>query len=563
MALKQVYDPVTKSYKYVDERQLYDLSGGNMTQSVGPGFGPTSPGYAEMGVAAQNLGQTLSSVPGITTGIAGALATAVGNSMMNSEVSPVANPTAPTETAIGPNSMTSSEEDAAAAAAATAAADAAAAADDSDADAGGSSADATDAGTADASDAGDSDGDAYKYGGQIMYYKDGGLAGLAQRVQSKGRYGDTILAHINPQEARMLQQMGGAGTINPHTGLPEFFNPLKIVRNIAKPVLKVAPYVLPFIPGFNTLAPLTQALISGGIGSLQDGKFNFKRGLMSGLTTYGLASLGQGLQNAGTGGASTTPPLGGETMSLDQLAEADAARSAMGSSDLATANAARAFPNTPASPTPSGSWWDQGVQKLKDQGAGIEQLFTNPEAASSAIGQQFGTGKAATTMLGVSGISAVDEAAKLKAEQDAIERSNEERRQRARDIALSTMKANPWNWKEGGAVNMRSGSFVVPADVVSHLGNGSTDAGLMALAKKYGAQPVKGRGDGLSDSIPAKIDGAQQARLTDGEAVVPPHAVAKAGGPKKFYGMLDNIRKARTGTTKQGRQINPNKFMPA
>jgi hypothetical protein len=42
-------------------------------------------------------------------------------------------------------------------------------------------------------------------------------------LASKGRYGDTMLAHINPQEAGLLKSMGGAGTINPQTGLREFY----------------------------------------------------------------------------------------------------------------------------------------------------------------------------------------------------------------------------------------------------------------------------------------------------------------------------------------------------
>jgi len=45
-----------------------------------------------------------------------------------------------------------------------------------------------------------------------------------RNLASLGRYGDTMLAHINPQEAAMLKSMGGAGTINPQTGLPEFFD---------------------------------------------------------------------------------------------------------------------------------------------------------------------------------------------------------------------------------------------------------------------------------------------------------------------------------------------------
>ena len=63
-------------------------------------------------------------------------------------------------------------------------------------------------------------------GQPIQAFAEGGLASLrpiAKELQSFGRNGDTILAHINPAEARMLQRMGGSGTINPVTGLREYF----------------------------------------------------------------------------------------------------------------------------------------------------------------------------------------------------------------------------------------------------------------------------------------------------------------------------------------------------
>ena len=50
------------------------------------------------------------------------------------------------------------------------------------------------------------------------------MAGLAQLLQSKGRGNDTMLAHITPKEAALLKARGGSGTINPDTGLPEFFD---------------------------------------------------------------------------------------------------------------------------------------------------------------------------------------------------------------------------------------------------------------------------------------------------------------------------------------------------
>jgi hypothetical protein len=49
------------------------------------------------------------------------------------------------------------------------------------------------------------------------------LTGQYKNLASKGRYGDTMLAHINPEEAALLKARGGAGTINPQTGLPEFY----------------------------------------------------------------------------------------------------------------------------------------------------------------------------------------------------------------------------------------------------------------------------------------------------------------------------------------------------
>ena len=60
----------------------------------------------------------------------------------------------------------------------------------------------------------------------VQAFAQGGIAELkpiAKAIASYGRNGDTMLAHITPAEARMLRRRGGSGTINPATGLPEFF----------------------------------------------------------------------------------------------------------------------------------------------------------------------------------------------------------------------------------------------------------------------------------------------------------------------------------------------------
>lgn len=76
-------------------------------------------------------------------------------------------------------------------------------------------------------------------------------------------------------------------------------------------------------------------------------------------------------------------------------------------------------------------------------------------------------------------------------------------------------------------------------------------------------------GDGMSDEIEATIEGEQEARLSDGEFVIPADVVSHLGngssdaGAKRLYEMMDKIRMARTGTKKQGKEINPERFMPA
>ena len=80
---------------------------------------------------------------------------------------------------------------------------------------------------------------------------------------------------------------------------------------------------------------------------------------------------------------------------------------------------------------------------------------------------------------------------------------------------------------------------------------------------------LSGGGDGMSDDIPATINGNQPARLADGEFVIPADVVSHIGngsskaGAKQLYSMMNKVRKARTGNPKQGKQINPSKYLPA
>jgi hypothetical protein len=133
---------------------------------------------------------------------------------------------------------------------------------------------------------------------------------------------------------------------------------------------------------------------------------------------------------------------------------------------------------------------------------------------------------------------------------------------------------------EGGAPSYKKGglkkdSFIVPADVLAALGNGSNDAGLMALNKmlaKVGApraEKIDGPGDGMSDSIPTSIEGKQPARVAKDEAYVPTEAVRRLGGgdvkkgAKKLYNLMARVRKAAHGDDKQQRRVNPDRLARA
>jgi hypothetical protein len=84
-----------------------------------------------------------------------------------------------------------------------------------------------------------------------------------------------------------------------------------------------------------------------------------------------------------------------------------------------------------------------------------------------------------------------------------------------------------------------------------------------------GGRMLKGPGDGMSDNIPATIAGKQPARLANEEFVVPADVVSHLGngssdaGAKQLYSMMHRVRKARTGNPKQGREINAGKYLPA
>ena len=132
-------------------------------------------------------------------------------------------------------------------------------------------------------------------------------------------------------------------------------------------------------------------------------------------------------------------------------------------------------------------------------------------------------------------------------------------------------------YDQGGEVQsdetLQENAFVIPADVVGHIGDGSSDAGAQRLQSYLGMNPqqyqaggimageLHGPGGGMDDLIQTSIEGKRAAAVSPQEFVVPRDIVAELGqgsydkGSNKLYALMRNVRKAKTGTTKQPAEL--------
>jgi hypothetical protein len=128
-----------------------------------------------------------------------------------------------------------------------------------------------------------------------------------------------------------------------------------------------------------------------------------------------------------------------------------------------------------------------------------------------------------------------------------------------------TMEYTPADRARDEAMRSRSPTYDASEAERMQQITGAAQGGLMGLAK---GRYLQGNTDGMADKLRTFIDGKQPAALSHGEFVIPADVVSHLGngnsdaGAKKLYSMMDKIREARTGTKKQGKQINPDKFMP-
>ena len=141
-------------------------------------------------------------------------------------------------------------------------------------------------------------------------------------------------------------------------------------------------------------------------------------------------------------------------------------------------------------------------------------------------------------------------------------------------VAIKTAKGGVIDKNE----ELKSGSFVLPADVVSDVGDGSSSSGHRRLAQVFGVDsyarggisgPVKGPGGGLDDLIQTSIDGVRAASLSNDEFVVPSRRVQDVGlkagaktrgeaqkkGSEQLYAFMKDVRLNKHNTPSQPKAL--------
>lgn len=479
------------------------------------------------------------------------------------------------------------------------------------------------------------------YTGNLPRFKEGGDVGIksiAKDLAQYGRYNDDMVAHISSDEARMLKAMGGAGTINPTTGLPEYglgkLNPVKAISKVGdalgisqaatkvfQPIEKavvqpVSQGLASFdkaigetIPGgWGTLGmaaasfvPGMTPMMMGGLGALTGsgvlrpgGKFNLQGALMGGAVAYGMSSLAQGLEAAGGAPSPTAPtvPVPDASSIASSIPSATTSFGDFaGSLSDPTAGMASAYVPSPAyvPPPPPGITSNLMSGNFNQAASQIGDKFTSAGQSMANFADKATTGSTyadlakgygenvANAGRGIANLTGMGDTTSAAA-QKAFEASGAKLTNTVLPIAIGTMGLSDLeaqrNYEQdaqaqNNAANAEWNAIMAGVEANRRRGEEAVRANPYQYAEG-GSIPrfLSGGGDGLSDDIPATIEGKQPARLADGEFVVSADVVSGLGGgsskagARKLYDMMDRVRKQAHGTTRQVRKVS-NKALPA
>jgi hypothetical protein len=404
------------------------------------------------------------------------------------------------------------------------------------------------------------------------------LQHAAKHLEKHGRNGDTVLVHMSKGEVKSLNDLamanGGYLTTNPHTGLPEagFLQrmlPMVIGAGLAATGVGAPVAALMVGGGYAAATGDIKKGLMAGLGAYGGA------GIGSALATSGQAAAAAAPSNVPL--AATPPaPLTPQTPLTNSITPTipDAAQSVVVKPNLANnyGYAPQPGPNimTGNMPIPAnsaasnfrntGSQMFEGAKSLGSE-PGRAAFMKNLEAVPGTFGAKTTLGAAALPLL----MGDDKKQEEVKTDSDPGQQYTYQA-----NATTPTPTPDPFG-REQKYYNQR----YVPraADGGMMASGGISDAGYNLGGYSDGGRLLRGPGDGVSDSIPAVIGKKQPARLADGEFVIPARIVSELGngsteaGARKLYAMMDRIQKARgkktVGKGKVAKNSRSEKYLPA
>ena len=373
----------------------------------------------------------------------------------------------------------------------------------------------------------------------------------AQGLASLGRGPDTELVHMTKGEVHGLQKLalahGGSLTINPHTGLAE----AGFLKSILPMVLGAG---LAMIPG---VGPLMAAGIVGGGTALTTGSLS--KGLMAGLGAYGGAGIGAGLAGAGEAAIGSGMASTAEQTAMNSALGAPAAAPSFASN---VSNMGQGFTGlgTEAERTAFTGQMGGGMGLAKTGAMAAAPVMANAVAPVTTPLPANSPGMIRPyTLTRTQNAQPNAIGTQYQPSQNTSER-NWFKDTWTAGTPYAAPGPEYKTMADGGAVAPMPNNTGYPdsniyvGDAAYANGGGISNLG----GYSDGGQLLRGPGDGVSDSIPAMIGEKQKARLADGEFVVPARIVSELGngsteaGSRQLYAMMDRIQKARKKSTGKG-----------
>jgi hypothetical protein len=371
-----------------------------------------------------------------------------------------------------------------------------------------------------------------------------------------------MLVHMAPKEVAGLQALalahGGSLTVNPQTGLPEagFLKNLLPTLIGAGLMFATGGTGAALIPGLSNAA--TIGLGVGGLQALRTG--SLRKGLMAGLGAYGGAGLMGSVVGAGAGAMGEAAAQATQAANPG-LTAGEIARD-MGSMSPVTGTfqpaAGFVQPEIAAGMNPATATTGQqavtGIKAIADKPSSFftkdnlkygaaalaPTLFEEPKTATSAPrdSEQFRYAYNPNREMPPTRMGDVGEYTYFRPSYTRL----------AADGGLMDLPVERMSDRNDAQMMMANGGQMYAGGGLSHLGDYSD-----------GGRLLRGPGDGVSDDIPASIANKRPARLADGEFVVPARIVSELGngsteaGARKLYSMMDRVQKNRNKTVGKGK----------